>query len=65
MNSEQLESIVANPYKQDFPLLEANPDLAFLDSAATAQRPTCVLDAAFLLRNDECQRPARFVPFVG
>lgn len=45
MNSEQLESIVANPYKQDFPLLEANPDLAFLDSAATAQRPTCVLDA--------------------
>lgn len=37
--------IKANPYKADFPLLIANPDLAFLDSAATAQRPTCVLDA--------------------
>lgn len=34
-----------NPYKPDFPLLAANPQLAFLDSAATAQRPACVLDA--------------------
>lgn len=34
-----------NPFKQDFPLLIANPDLAFLDSAATSQRPSCVLDA--------------------
>lgn len=30
--------IVANPYKKDFPLLTSMPDLAFLDSAATAQR---------------------------
>lgn len=37
--------IVANPYKQDFPLLAANPGLAFLDSAATAQRPAVALDA--------------------
>ena len=37
--------IAANPYKQDFPLLVNHPDLAFLDSAATAQRPACVLDA--------------------
>ncbi|WP_080802785.1 aminotransferase class V-fold PLP-dependent enzyme [Arabiibacter massiliensis] len=37
--------IAANPYKQDFPLLAANPGLAFLDSAATAQRPRAVLDA--------------------
>ena len=37
--------IAANPYKQDFPLLAANPDLAFLDSAATAQRPAVALDA--------------------
>ena len=37
--------ITANPYKADFPLLANNPDLAFLDSAATAQRPACVLDA--------------------
>ena len=31
-------------YKKDFPLL-ANSDVAYLDSAATAQRPTAVLDA--------------------
>lgn len=37
--------IAANPYRKDFPLLEANPSLAFLDSAATAQRPASVLDA--------------------
>lgn len=37
--------ICANPYKQDFPLLANNPQLKFLDSAATAQRPACVLDA--------------------
>ncbi len=34
-----------NPYKKDFPLLETHPDLSYLDSAATAQRPQCVLDA--------------------
>lgn len=34
-----------NPYLQDFPLLKNYPHLAFLDSAATAQRPACVLDA--------------------
>lgn len=38
-------SLTENPYKGDFPLLAANPDLAFLDSAATAQRPACVLEA--------------------
>lgn len=37
--------ISANPFKDDFPLLAANPDLAFLDSAATAQRPRSVIDA--------------------
>lgn len=37
--------IVRNPYKRDFPLLAANPRLAFLDSAATAQRPAVALDA--------------------
>ena len=45
MTPEELSSIEANPYKSDFPLLAANPDLAFLDSAATAQRPSRVLDA--------------------
>ncbi len=37
--------IVANPYKKDFPLLDSMPELAFLDSAATAQRPASVLNA--------------------
>lgn len=32
-------------FKNDFPLLGQHPDLAFLDSAATAQRPSCVLNA--------------------
>lgn len=34
-----------NPYKGDFPLLANQPDLAFLDSAATSQKPESVLDA--------------------
>ena len=42
---EQLARIAISPYKADFPLLAANPELAFLDSAATAQRPAAVLDA--------------------
>lgn len=45
MDAKKLAEITANPFKADFPLLEANPDLAFLDSAATAQRPACVLEA--------------------
>ena len=31
-------------HRRDFPLL-MNTDVAYLDSAATAQRPQCVLDA--------------------
>lgn len=37
--------IEANPYKKDFPLFDRHPEVAFLDSAATAQRPAAVLDA--------------------
>lgn len=37
--------IEANPYKKDFPLFGRHPKVAFLDSAATAQRPAAVLDA--------------------
>lgn len=33
-----------NDYKKDFPLLIQNPDIHYLDSAATAQRPQAVLD---------------------
>lgn len=31
--------------REDFPILTANPGLAYLDSAATAQKPRAVLDA--------------------
>ncbi|AEB07242.1 cysteine desulfurase [Coriobacterium glomerans PW2] len=37
--------IDANPYKPDFPLLAEHLDLTFLDSAATSQRPSTVLEA--------------------
>ena len=45
MDDNAIRDITANPFKADFPLLANNPELAFLDSAATAQRPACVLDA--------------------
>ena len=41
----QASALAASPYKRDFPLLASRADLAFLDSAATAQRPATVLDA--------------------
>lgn len=37
--------IGANPYKADFPLFYEHPDLVYLDNAATAQRPSVVIDA--------------------
>ena len=33
-----------NQYRNDFPLLAENP-LVYLDSAATAQKPFCVIQA--------------------
>ncbi len=45
LTDAELATIAESPFKADFPLLAANPDLAFLDSAATAQRPAAVLDA--------------------
>ena len=41
----QASALATSPYKRDFPLLARKPDLAFLDSAATAQRPKVVLEA--------------------
>ena len=32
-------------FKSDFPIFQNNADLVFLDSAASAQKPKCVLDA--------------------
>ncbi len=31
-------------YKEDFPIFKNNPNLIFLDSAASSQKPQCVLD---------------------
>ncbi|MBQ9316310.1 MAG: SufS family cysteine desulfurase [Atopobiaceae bacterium] len=45
LTPEQLRDITESPYKADFPLLAKHPEIVFLDSAATAQRPACVLDA--------------------
>lgn len=36
--------IYNNPYKKDFPIFNNN-DVAYLDNAATAQRPECVINA--------------------
>lgn len=41
----EASALARSPWKPDFPLLMANRDLAFLDSAATAQRPAVVLEA--------------------
>ncbi len=41
----QASALATSPYKSDFPLLARKPELAFLDSAATAQRPKVVLEA--------------------
>ena len=41
----QASALASSPYKADFPLLATQPQLAYLDSAATAQRPAAVLDA--------------------
>ncbi|MBR6675304.1 MAG: SufS family cysteine desulfurase [Alphaproteobacteria bacterium] len=32
-------------FKSDFPIFQNHPELVFLDSAASAQKPNCVLDA--------------------
>lgn len=38
------KDLLSYDYKKDFPLLVAN-DIAYLDNAATAQRPACVMEA--------------------
>lgn len=45
LTPNELALIEDNPYKKDFPLLAQKPEVVFLDSAATAQRPAVVLDA--------------------
>ena len=49
---------MARLYRDDFPLLRA-ADIAYLDSAATAQRPQCVLDAVTEFYQTENANPLR------
>ncbi len=45
LSAARAADIAANPFVADFPLLAARPDIAYLDSAATAQRPAAVIEA--------------------
>ena len=43
--SPEVADIAKNPFRAEFALLANSPELVYLDSAATEQRPACVLDA--------------------
>lgn len=45
LSPSEAANIERNPYKQDFPLLAEQPNIAYLDSAATTQRPQAIIDA--------------------
>ncbi len=49
---------MTNAYRKDFPLLMAQ-DIAYLDNAATAQRPQCVLDAVNRFYREQNANPLR------
>ena len=49
---------MAHTYRDDFPLLKSQ-DIAYLDNAATAQRPQCVLDAMTEFYQTENANPLR------
>ena len=49
---------MAHTYRDDFPLLKSQ-DIAYLDNAATAQRPQCVLDAMAEFYQTENANPLR------
>lgn len=49
---------MAHAYRDDFPLLKSQ-DVAYLDNAATAQRPQCVLDAEKTFYETQNANPLR------
>ncbi|MGN6591891.1 MAG: aminotransferase class V-fold PLP-dependent enzyme [Terriglobales bacterium] len=55
----------AGAARRDFPLLRAHPDLAYLDNAATTQKPQAVLDALQHFYTDECSNIHRSVHRLG
>ncbi|MGH9414314.1 MAG: aminotransferase class V-fold PLP-dependent enzyme [Terriglobales bacterium] len=51
--------------RAQFPLLRAQPELAYLDNAATAQKPQAVLDALHRAYTQECANIHRSVHRLG
>jgi cysteine desulfurase/selenocysteine lyase len=51
--------------RRDFPLLAAHPELAYLDNAATTQKPQAVLDALQHFYTDACSNIHRSVHRLG
>lgn len=49
----RLMSFDVEKIRTDFPLLRGNPGLAYLDGAATAQKPQCVIDAVSRFYSEE------------
>lgn len=53
-----MEIIMEREYKKDFPIFD-NTDIAYLDNAATAQRPLCVIDAVESFYKNSNANPLR------
>ena len=55
---------MSNVYKNDFPIFRAQPELVYLDSAATSQKPQVFLDAEktyYETQNSNIHRSAHFL----
>ena len=46
-------TLLHNPYRSDFPIFQKHPRLAYLDNAATTQRPRQVIDAITQFYSEE------------
>ena len=57
--SPEVADIAKNPFRAEFALLANSPELVYLDSAATEQRPACVLDAQRLFYETMNANPLR------
>ena len=53
--------IETNPYKAQFPLFQQHPEIAFLDSAATAQRPAPLI----ILKHKKSRQKRNFSLWQG
>ncbi len=55
----------AHRLRQEFPLLRANPQLAYLDNAATTQKPEVVLEAETTFYAEACANVHRAIYSLG